>query len=725
MRAGPRGRPSARSAPWPTSSDLAVEELAAGHRARGGRRDGPGRARGDRRARRRPARAGAGRVRRRGPAARRGDRRRAGHDDGDRAACVGGVLSALGLAVSERRRDLVESVLLSGDELTAEAVAGRGRAAGRARARRARRARTPRCAPTYELRYAGPGVRAAGRGRPRARARRAARGLRRRARGALRLPRPRRAAGAGDGARGGRAARLGARAGHRAARPSGAGTRSRALRRRGAGRGRAGRPGPPRSTARRCSSCPARRWWCRPAGRRTADGEAVVMERHEHLDPIELQVMLGALRAACDEMGVVLVRSAHSANIKERRDASTALFDARRADGHAGRAHPGPPGRDAERGGGGAGRGAGARRRLDPERPVPGRHAPARHHRGLPRLPRGRAAGLRRQPRPPRRRGRARAGLHARRLAHARRRGRGDRAHPPGPRRRARPRAARRPDLADAQPAASARPTCAPSWPPTAPAPTACWRWRERIGRRTPCARVRRRRWTTPSGAPARGSPSWTTASATATDVLEAREGDLELRLTATVARRRDDAGLHRLGRPARGQPELPAGRDPVGLLLRAARADRPRRAAVRRRLPAAGGDRPRGLPAQRAPRRPPWPAATWRPPRAWPTWCWPRSATRSGQGTMNNFTLGNDDFTYYETLGGGQGACADADGPSAVHVAMSQHAEHADRGAGAGVPAARGRVRGAARLRRRRARTAAATAWCASSRRWSRCATR
>jgi N-methylhydantoinase B len=42
------------------------------------------------------------------------------------------------------------------------------------------------------------------------------------------------------------------------------------------------------------------------------------------------------------------------------------------------------------------------------------------------------------------------------------------------------------------------------------------------------------------------------------------------------------------------------------------------------------------------------------------------------GQGTMNNLTLGNDEFTYYETLGGGQGACADAPGPSAVHVAMS-----------------------------------------------------
>ena len=42
------------------------------------------------------------------------------------------------------------------------------------------------------------------------------------------------------------------------------------------------------------------------------------------------------------------------------------------------------------------------------------------------------------------------------------------------------------------------------------------------------------------------------------------------------------------------------------------------------------------------------------------------------GQGTMNNLTLGNSRFSYYETLGGGQGACADADGPSGVHVAMS-----------------------------------------------------
>jgi N-methylhydantoinase B len=48
------------------------------------------------------------------------------------------------------------------------------------------------------------------------------------------------------------------------------------------------------------------------------------------------------------------------------------------------------------------------------------------------------------------------------------------------------------------------------------------------------------------------------------------------------------------------------------------------------------------------------------------------RPAPAQGQGTMNNLTLANDDFTYYETIGGGQGACPEADGPSAIHVAMS-----------------------------------------------------
>ena len=42
------------------------------------------------------------------------------------------------------------------------------------------------------------------------------------------------------------------------------------------------------------------------------------------------------------------------------------------------------------------------------------------------------------------------------------------------------------------------------------------------------------------------------------------------------------------------------------------------------------------------------------------------------GQGTMNNITFGGAGWTFYETLGGGQGASRRGDGPSAVHVGMS-----------------------------------------------------
>jgi len=42
------------------------------------------------------------------------------------------------------------------------------------------------------------------------------------------------------------------------------------------------------------------------------------------------------------------------------------------------------------------------------------------------------------------------------------------------------------------------------------------------------------------------------------------------------------------------------------------------------------------------------------------------------GQGTMNNVTFGGNGWTFYETLGGGQGASHRAPGPSAVHVGMS-----------------------------------------------------
>ena len=42
------------------------------------------------------------------------------------------------------------------------------------------------------------------------------------------------------------------------------------------------------------------------------------------------------------------------------------------------------------------------------------------------------------------------------------------------------------------------------------------------------------------------------------------------------------------------------------------------------------------------------------------------------GQGTMNNVILGTKDWTYYETIGGGQGAGPGGRGPSGVHVGMS-----------------------------------------------------
>jgi N-methylhydantoinase A len=73
------------------------------------------------------------------------------------APIASGVLSALGLVVSERRRDVVESVLLGGEELTREAVAEVvERLAGRAReGLEASAAPDPQLRATYDLRYAG------------------------------------------------------------------------------------------------------------------------------------------------------------------------------------------------------------------------------------------------------------------------------------------------------------------------------------------------------------------------------------------------------------------------------------------------------------------------------------------------------------------------------------------------------------------------------------------
>ena len=51
----------------------------------------------------------------------------------------------------------------------------------------------------------------------------------------------------------------------------------------------------------------------------------------EAFDLLDLQVMAHAFAAIAEEMGSVLVRGALSPNIRERRDSSCALFDARGA----------------------------------------------------------------------------------------------------------------------------------------------------------------------------------------------------------------------------------------------------------------------------------------------------------------------------------------------------------------------------------------------------------
>jgi len=50
--------------------------------------------------------------------------------------------------------------------------------------------------------------------------------------------------------------------------------------------------------------------------------------RPNTIDPITLEVLRNALESIADEMGAVLKRTSFSPNIKERMDASCAIFDA-------------------------------------------------------------------------------------------------------------------------------------------------------------------------------------------------------------------------------------------------------------------------------------------------------------------------------------------------------------------------------------------------------------
>jgi N-methylhydantoinase B len=162
----------------------------------------------------------------------------------------------------------------------------------------------------------------------------------------------------------------------------------------------------------------------------------------------------------------------------------------------------------------------------------------------------------------------------------------------------------------------------------------------------------------------------------TATDFLEAAHGDLELRLTATVAG--DEITLDFTGSAGQHEGNLNC---PLAVTTSACYF------AVRVLTdpdvpPCAGAYRPVRVIA------PEGSLLNARPPAAVVAGnvetssriadCLLRAfgkavdAPAQGQGTMNNLTFGSPTFTYYETIGGGQGASRDGPGPSAVHVAMS-----------------------------------------------------
>jgi N-methylhydantoinase B len=381
------------------------------------------------------------------------------------------------------------------------------------------------------------------------------------------------------------------------------------------------------------------------------------------LDPITLQVMLGGLRAACDEMGVVLVRSAHSANVKERRDASTALFDERgrmvmqaeHIPVHLG-AMPSAVeavlGEDHEPGA--------AWILNDPYRggthlpditvitpiftagELTGFAASRAHHADVgAREPGSMPADSRTLEDegvviPPSRLDESLLRKLAARMRNPRQREADLRAQLAANRTGA--------ERVEALVARFGADVVRAGMDQTLD-------YAER--------RTRARLEELDDGA------------REASDVLEAADGDLELRLRATVDG--DSLSLDFTG--SAGQHEgnlncpLPVTLSACYFALRVlADPDVP---------PCAGAYRPLTVEA------PEGSLLNARPPAAVAAGNVETSSRVAdlvlrafgralGQGTMNNLTLGSDDFTYYETLGGGQGACPDADGPDAVHVAMS-----------------------------------------------------
>jgi N-methylhydantoinase B len=383
------------------------------------------------------------------------------------------------------------------------------------------------------------------------------------------------------------------------------------------------------------------------------------------VDPVELQVILGALRAACEEMGAVLIRSAHSANIKERRDASTALFD--------------PAG----------------------EMVMQAEHIPV-HLGAMPAA----VAAVRDRPHVP---GRAwvlndpyAGGTHlpditvvtpvfaedeheplgfaACRAHHADVGGPTPGSMPADSRTLADEGVVIEPQPLDD--AALARLVAQMRQPEQRRADLRAQLAANRAGVRRLQLLAARVGVTTLRAAMAevldyaeRRTRACIAALPdgvlTARDVLEAAEGDLELRISATVAGERLilDFGGSAPQHDGNLNCPLAVTRSACYFAVRVLTdPDIP---------PSAGAYRPIEV------RAPEGSLLNARAPAAVVAGNVETSSRVAdlvlaafgralGQGTMNNLTLGDESFTYYETLGGGQGACPDADGPSGVHVAMS-----------------------------------------------------
>jgi N-methylhydantoinase B len=383
----------------------------------------------------------------------------------------------------------------------------------------------------------------------------------------------------------------------------------------------------------------------------------------EALDPIALQVLLGALRAACEEMGAALVRSAHSANIKERRDCSTALFDAE------------------------------GRMVMQAE------HIPV--HLGA--MPASVGAVLHEEHAPGRSwvlndpfaggthlpditvitpvfGGHELLGFAASRAHHADVGGRVPGSMPADSRTLAEEGVVISPRVLDgaAVEELSARMRQPAQRRADLRAQLAANRTGERrlqeIAARVGAERLRAALAGVLAYAERRTRAciaALPDGERRARDFLEAAEGDLELRLAATVDG--DELVLDFTGSVAQHEGNLNC---PLAV-TRSACLFALRVLTDPDIPPSAGAERPLTILA------PEGSLLNARPGAAVAAGNVETSSRVAdlvlaafgralGQGTMNNLTLGTDEWTYYETLGGGQGACPDADGPSGVHVAMS-----------------------------------------------------